>query len=299
MALGINERVQISLNGLLFNADETTDSDGCYWPASMVGWNARRNRNQRTAKPTLPGSYRVPPPANEKIISLRGTCIAPTPEARARAESRLAALCPVPELLYRMEVTEESGTVFRNVELEYSEPIRYNELAFDFTIQVAAPDPFKYSTATRSASTGLPVDGGGLDWTDGVGLDWTDTVGLLWGSPTSTGSLAMLNQGTAPAWPTFTLTAGVNALVNPGITEPSSGRVLQYNGTLIAGDTLVIVTNPFGRSVTLNGTADRRPNLIRAEWFSIPAGGTTSATLSASVFSASAQLLAEWSDTSF
>lgn len=300
MALGIDEVIQITLDGLRFNANEDTDPDGCYWTTALIGWNARRNRNQRTAKPTLPGSYRVPPPANEKVISLRGTCIAPTALARARAENRLAALCPVPELLYRMEVTEESGTVFRNVELEMSEPSRMNEYAFGFTIQVAAPDPFKYSTTTRTASTSMPVSGGGLDWTDPTGLDWTDTVGLLWGSPTSTGSLAMTNGGTAPAWPTFTLTAGpTDPLVNPSITELSTGRTLQYIGTLNVGDSLVIVTNPFGRSVTLNGAADRRPNLTRAEWFSIPAGGSTSASFSASVYTTGANLLAQWADTSF
>jgi len=300
MALGIDEVIQITLDGLRFNANEDTDPEGCYWPTAMTGWNTRRNRNQRTAKPTLPGSYRVPPPAQEKVISLRGTCIAPTALARARAENRLAGLCPVPENLYRMVVTEESGDVYRNVELEMSEPSRINELAFQFVIQVAAPDPFKYSTTTKANSTGLPVSGGGLDWTDPTGLDWTDPVGLSWGVPTSTGSIPLTNLGTAPAWPTFTITAGpTDPLVNPSITETSTGRVLQYNGTLVPGDSLVIVTNPFGRSVTLNGGADRRPNLTRAEWFPIPIGGSTSVTFSASVFTAGSNLLAQWADTYF
>jgi hypothetical protein len=109
----------------------------------------------------------------------------------------------------------------------------------------------------------------------------------------------MANNGTAEAWPTFTITSGANSLTNPTITNVFTGATLAYNGTLNPNDTLVIVTNPFGRSVILNGTADRRPLLIRAEWFSIPAATTGAVAFSATSFSATAFLSASWSNTYF
>lgn len=293
MTLGINERVQILLDGIRFNADESSDPDDCYWPARLRGWNSRRARTQRSAKPTLPGSFRTPNPQQEKIIVIEGACLAPSPEARSRAENRLAALCSNPSQLYRMEVTEEFATTYRDVELEHADPERYNELVFMFALQVASPDPAKYGTTLLEASTTLPSSAGiGLDWT-APGLNWTG--GLDWGTPTSTGVIALLNEGTSPTWPIFTIAAGAQPLVNPAITSQATGRTLYYNGTLQPGDTLVIVTNPFGRSVLLDGSGDRRPLLTRAEWFPVPKQSTAAVTFSASVYSPTATLTASWS----
>lgn len=298
MALGLDETVQILLDGIRFNASEDSDVDGCYWPAKMAGWSSRQTKTQRTVKPVLPGSYRAPNPTAEKIISIVGKCIAPSDSVRAQAEERLEAMCPDPNLTYRIDVTEESGTKFRMVELEFVDIERFNEQVFSFTIQLCALDPFKYSTTLQSASTGLPSAGsGGLDWT-APGLNWT-APGLDWGTPTMGGTIALANGGKAEAWPVFTITTGANPLVNPKITEQSTGRQLAYNGTLLAGDSLVIDTSPNARTVLLNGVADRRPFLTKAEWFSIPANGTTAAVFTADVFSATALLLAEWRNTYF
>lgn len=452
MALGLDESVQILLDGIRFNASEDSDPEACYWPAKMVGWSNRVTKTQRTPKPTLPGSYRAPNPTGEKIISLQGTCIAPSAAIRARAESRLQALCPDPDSLYRIDVTEEDGTKFRNVELESVDIERYNEVVFKFSVQLASIDPMKYGTGLLTASVTLPSAGsGGLDWNEAeaanlitnpsfetnttgwaglnastlsrvaggsvgsftgratsttiasntgitssgtfavvegrtykftadvkpsqamaassmsvnwfdsgaifisssststgavaststfttlrsanvipprraafatvtidcgvvvvaqtvdvdnvlfqpIGLDWQDTVGLDWGVPGSNGVMSLQNSGTAPAWPVFVISAGANSLLNPVITDQASGRQLRYTGTLAPGDVLTIDTNPFARTVLLGGVADRRPFLTRAEWFSIPAGGSTAAVFTADAFSATAQLTAQWRNTYF
>lgn len=451
MTLGIDEAVQILLDGIRFNANEGTDAEGCYWTVKMAGWSNRTTKTQRAPKPVLPGSYRAPNPTAEKVISLVGSCIAPNSVIRARAESRLQSICPNPDSLYRMDVTEESGTRFRNVELEFVNIERFNEEVFMFTVQVAAIDPMKYGTDILSATVGLPSAGAlGLDWNEAeaanlianpsfevnttgwaglnastlsrvaggsvgsftgratsttiasntgitssgtfavvegrtykftadvkpsaamaassmsvnwfdsgaifisssststgavsstsafttlasanlipprraafasvtidcgtvtvaqtvdidnilfqpIGLDWQDPVGLDWGVPGTNGVMALANSGTAPAWPTLTISAGASSLVNPTITEQSSGRQLRYTGTLAAGDVIVIDTNPFARTVLL-GTADRRPFLTKAEWFPIPAKGSTAVVFTADVFSATAMLTAEWRITDF
>jgi len=450
--IGIDESVQILLDGFRFNASSTSDPEGCYWPVVMAGWSSRQTKTQRTPKPVLPGSYRAPNPTAEKIISLTGWCVAPSVVARARAENRLQAICSDPDTLYRIDVTEEDGTRFRFVELENVDIKRFEELTFTFTIQLAAQDPFKYDTGLLSATVGLPSAGSlGLDWNESepanllpnpsfetnttgwsglnastlsrvaggsvgsftgratsttvasntgitssgtfavvegrackfwadvkpsqamaasslsvnwfdsgaifisssststgavaststfttlksadlvpprraafatitidagvvavgqtvdidnvlfqpIGLDWQDTTGLDWGIPGTNGVMALANSGRAPAWPVFTIAAGANSLVNPVITEQSTGRQLRYTGTLAPGDTLVIDTSPFARTVLLGGVADRRPFLTRAEWFPIPANGSTAVVFTADVFSASALLTAQWRNTYF
>lgn len=452
MTLGLDESVQILLEGIRFNANEGLDADGCYWPTVMEGWSNRQNKSQRTPKPVLPGSYRAPNPAAEKTISLSGYCLAPTPAIRSRAESRLQAICPNPESLYRMDVTEEDGTKFRTVELDAVNIKRFNELVFAYTVQVTAIDPAKYGTDLLTATTGLPAPGSlGLDWNEAeaanaianpsfetnttgwsglnastlsrvaggsvgsftgrttsttvasntgitssgtfavvegrtykftcdvkpsaslaatsmsvnwfdsgaifisssststgavsststfttlrsnnlipprraafatvtidggvvavaqfvdvdnilfqpIGLDWQDPVGLDWGIPGTNGVMSLANAGTAESWPLFRISAGANSLVNPVITDQGSGRRLQYTGTLSPGDVIVIDTNPFARTVLLSGTIDRRPFLTRAEWFSIPANGSSAAVFTADVYSATAQLTAEWRNTYF
>lgn len=301
MTTGIDEAVQIVLDGFRFNAASDSDPEQCYWPVKMTGWSSRQAKNQRTAKPVLPGSYRAPNPTAEKIISLTGWCVAPSAATRSRAENRLQAICPDPDLLYRIDVTEEDGTRFRNVELENVDIVRHDELHFQFTIQLAAPDPMKYDTGLLSATTGLPTSGtSGLNWDEsGTGLNWHDPVGLDWGVVGTNGVMSLSNSGKAPAWPIFTISAVADPLVNPTITELGTGRQLRYTGALLAGTTLVIDTSPFARTVLLNGVSDRRPFLTKAEWFPIPANGTTSASFTADVFSASALLTAEWRNTYF
>jgi hypothetical protein len=452
MALGLDETVQILLDGIRFNANETTDVEGCYWPGKLHGWSSRATKNKRTPKPFLPGSYRAPNYTAEKVMTIEGHCIAPTAEVRSRAEDRLQALCPDAEALYQMDVTEESGTKYRFVELEHVDIVRLNETAFAFTIQLAAIDPMKYATDLQSAITGLPSPGsGGLNWDEAeaanaianpsfetdtsgwaglnastlsrvaggsvgsftgratsttvatntgiqssgtfavvegrtykftadvkpsaamaassmsvnwfdagaifisssststgavsststfttlksanlippnraafatvsidcgtvavaqfvdidntlfqpIGLDWSDTTGLDWGAAGASGVMALTNLGSAPAWPVYQISAGADYLVNPTITEQSTGRQLRYNGTLAPGDVITIDTSPFARTVLLGGSGDRRPFLTRAEWFSIPANGTSAIVFSADVFSATAQLTATWHYTYF
>lgn len=451
MALGIDESVQVLLDGIRFNANEDQDLDACYWPTGIAGWWTRTAKNQRTPKPTLPGSYRAPNPTAEKIISLAGFCVAPSASTRSRAENRLQALCPDPNLLYRMEVTEEDGTKFRTVEMVAVDVKRVNETVFSYTVQVAAIDPMKYSTTLQSATSGLPAAGSlGLDWNEAeaanaisnssfetnttgwsglnastlsrvaggsvgsfnarststtiasntgiqssgtfavvegrtykftadvkpsaamaasslsvnwfdagaifisstststgavastttwttlqsanltpprlaafatvtidcgtvavaqfvdidnvlfqpIGLDWQDPTGLDWGVPGTNGVMALLNSGTAPAWPVLTISAGANPLVNPVITDQATGRQLRYTGTLLAGNVLIIDTSPFARTVLL-GSADRRPFLTKAEWFPIPANSSGAVVFTADVYSATAMLTAEWRNTYF
>ncbi|MEC3974733.1 phage distal tail protein [Amycolatopsis sp. H20-H5] len=149
-------------------------------------------------------------------------------------------------------------------------------IVWDYTIQGTAPaniaaGSFTVSGGTAAISRGAVV---ALDGNvPGAGLDWLAGTpgGLDWGTSGSGGPIVMDNPGSAITWPTFTFTG---PLVNPSVTDPATGNTVAYNGTVAAGQTLVIDCSPFTRSVKLNGI-DRSGALSSAQWISIPAGGTT------------------------
>lgn len=104
----------------------------------------------------------------------------------------------------------------------------------------------------------------GLDWGSG-GLDW-GSGGLDWGLSGVQGSMTLTNNGNLPVWPVFTISGPV---LQPSLTEPTTGRQLLYSGTVAAGQTLVIDTSPDSRSVKLDGV-DRFGFLLSAQWMPIP-----------------------------
>jgi hypothetical protein len=165
---------------------------------------------------------------------------------------------------------------------------------FDWQLQMTAIDPVYYDTLIQSASTTLPTPGAvGLDWVTGGGLDWATGGGLNWGSSVSNGTLSIGNSGNADTWPTFTFTG---PLTIPMLTNNSTGQQLAYSGTLAAGESLVITTSPFGRSVLLAG-ADRFTLMTSAAWFPIPP--TSSVTVAFAASAGSGSLSASWRSASW
>lgn len=284
--------------GLSFNYG-VADSTGCMWLADAEkGWSGGPPpRPLRVNKPYSQGVFRSPDFYGARVITLAGNVWAPDSASRRNAEHKLAAAFSDPGALYELHCIEETGELLAYCELDGAVTIQQLGLYdFAWSIQLAAPDPRKYSAAANSSTTNLPMTTGGLDWVTGGGLNWVTGGGLNWGTVTSNGSVIMTNNGTADTWPTYTVAAGANALVTPGITITVSGNTLFYNNTLAAGDTLVITTNPNSRSVILNGQSDRRASLTIAQWASIPANSTVSATFSSAVYSSTATLTASWAN---
>jgi len=235
-------------------------------------------------------NYRPP-----RVVTLIGVCSAASPAAMGAALDRFNALLSDGGLS-QLLVTEPAGgqrsAMVEITDASQAEP--FNSTEFDFQLVLTAQDPRKYA-AQQSATTGLPAASGGLDWVTGGGLNWVTGGGLNWGTVTSSGSLVMTNSGTAETWPTFVIRAGANALTTPGITITVSGATLFYNGTLQVADELTIVTNPIGRSVLLNGAADRRNLLTTAQWSPIAPGASVSVAFSAASYTSTASLEARWS----
>jgi len=285
--------------GLSFNTNVKDANGAAYFCTDEKGWSGGPPvRPSTQGKPYSQGAFNGPNFAGARIITLFGTVSAPTTIARRAAEHTVAAALMDPFNLYDLHCTEETGELIAYVRLDQPTTVVQmpGGLDFQWSMQLAAPDPRKYSATNQSASTGLPMTTGGLDWATGGGLDWATGGGLNWGTVVSTGSVVMANAGTADTWPKFTIAANGTALVTPGITITFNGSTLFYNDTLAGGDVLVIDTNPSSRSVILNGVSDRRGSLTTAQWASIPAKTTVTAAFSAAVYSATATLSAQWAN---
>lgn len=286
--------------GLSFNTG-VKDANGCaYFITDEKGWSdGPPPRPISTGKPYSQGAFNGPDFYGARVITLYGHVAAPTTLARRAAEHTLSSAFSDPLNLSELHCVEETGELLANVRLDQNVTITRNPggLDFDWSIQLAAPDPRKYSASLKSSVTNLPMSTGGLDWITGGGLQWTTGGGLNWGTVTSNGIVTMTNAGTADSWPKFIIAANGNALVSPGITILVNGSMLFYNNTMGAGDVLTINTNPATRSVLLNGITDHRRFLTTAQWASIPANSTITAAFSSAVYTTTATLTAQWSDT--
>jgi hypothetical protein len=143
------------------------------------------------------------------------------------------------------------------VDLEYS--FRKGNAMIEFH----ATDPRIYDASFTSISAGLP--------SATTGLTFAATAPFVFGSALSGGSIGVANNGNFPAPWVATIYGPV---VTPVLTLLGSGQQLTFNGTVSAGDTLVV--DSLGRSVLYNGTASRYSWIgAGSVWFDLPVGNST------------------------
>lgn len=260
----------VTLNGFTFNppaADGTgyeLEDDG------IAGWyGSPKPRVTYTDKSSDAGSWYDPNAYDgPRLITVSGTMIQASTVTFYQAQMLLSAICPDPSQLYTLQVTDDLGTLQAQVQRSDAvlvKPLLGTATAFSFAL--TAPDPFKYDPLVTSGSTLLASTASGLSWP----LVWTPVV---WGTSTSDGTFTTSNNGSAPSWPTFTVTGPTDAgtLTGVSITDTATGQVIAYSGALGVGDSLVISTNPATRSAVLNGSVDVWSGLVTSQWFAVPAG---------------------------
>ena len=276
------------------------DDFGCRWVvASQNASDGPPVKTRISERPYGNGSYRAQSFRASRPIPLTGWVQCPNRVAAIAARARFLALFTGggQEVL---TIDDGVGPKQTTVELASDPKVApwSDATGFDWQLPLIAVDPCYYDTTVQSASTTLPTPGAvGLNWNGSVGatggLDWASGGGLDWGSSVSNGTLSMSNTGTADTWPVFTF---VGPLTLPMLTNTGTGQQLAYSGTLLAGDSLVITTNPFGRSVLLSGS-DRFTLMTAAAWFPIPPASSVTVALAASAGSGS--LSASWRSASW
>lgn len=255
----------------------TTDANGVEWIVSLDdGWfNAPGEKLNQGEWPSDHGMWDGQSYVDARLITLDFAVSAPTRAACDLALRTLAAVGTTGQLV-PLTVVEPGLTTFASVKRAQKPNLtRITETYAEAQLFLTAPDPRRYDPSVSTASTSLATAVSGLDWSTGGGLDWSTGGGLFWGSSTSDGTCTVLNNGTAPSPPLFTIAGPTDSgtLVNPSITNSATGQVIAYTGTLNVNDVLVINASRFARSAVLNGSTDVWSGLSTSQWFGVPAGG--------------------------
>lgn len=251
---------QFMLGGITING--STDANGCDWILTKEsGWFASPAvKTARVDRPAARGLFRGNEFRGGRVMTLGGTLSAPSVNALRAAQRALGGVCPNPRIQYPLTVIEESGlSLWANVALDgeiLTTPI--SALSVDFSIQLVAPDPRKFSSTPTTFATLLATAGTG-------GVMYPVTYPVAYGVPGAPGALVLTNNGTAEADPLCVLKG---PLTNPSLVRADTGDTVTYNGTLGATDTVTIDFST--GNVTLNGV-NRRALVSALQWFSVPA----------------------------
>jgi hypothetical protein len=250
-------------------AANVLDAAGVQWVVSATqGWYEGPGvRLNQSPIARYDGGYRTPSYRAVRVVTLTGWAEAPS---KAVAEQARIAFLGMFSGGGQATLTCIDDYTVRTAAVELGDAPKASPVSqassFDWQLVLSAVDPRMYDPNALTAFSVAPLTTGGLDWSTGGGLDWSTGGGLNWGTVVSNGTITLTNPGTAEAWPAFTLTGPLSFPV----LAASNGSILAYTGSIIAaGDTVVIDTSPYHRTVLLNGTTDRRPHLETAEWFAI------------------------------
>ena len=258
---GFPLRVRWRLDGIEFNTGP--DEQGREWVIDKdTGWSGSPpvRDPQAQARTGTHGTWLATVYRDARSIRLDGWVYAPTFEARRDAEHQLAALCAEPGTTYELRCTEETGDLIATVTQDDTTLVTVQPGGhwLDFSVQLVAADPRKYSATEHTADAALPGDSvTGLDFTtdSGAGLDFTagGGGGLDFGPQQHTGRATVTNAGTANSAPLLALTGPLTPPIV--ITRVGNGATITYRDPLTAAQRLVIDTDR--RLVLLGGTSHR------------------------------------------
>jgi hypothetical protein len=153
--------------------------------------------------------------------------------------------------------------------------------AFDWSLQLTAPDPSRLGAELHTASCGLPLPAVGLSFPAEYPLQFGESRGA---------SLALTNAGTAVTWPVWTIAGPCD---QPLIRNNSTGEWLGFGLRLLAGDALVVDTS--ARTVRLGGASRRAALQARSTWFGL-LPGITSVSFDAANTEEAGMLTVTWRD---
>lgn len=288
------DHLVVSLDGWTTIAGPGAEPDafGCFWDLEEIeGWfgglGVRGDTEDRAGSD---GSFDGQAYFASRTVTLAGSLDAPDPAALLAAMRRLSGVLAsrrTGTLLVDELATGISRSARCRLEVQ-GRARRTGECTADWELTVFCPDPLRYGPA-QTVSTGLPMTGGGLAWPLFAG-------GFLdWGPPGDPGQVTLANGGTADSPILFRVTAGPLELP-AGFEISADGRRLTYATPVPAGQTIWIDTA--AGTVLAEGTADRRSNLVRADWLLVPAGGelTCQFTSLGGAYDVGAQLVAQWAE---
>lgn len=261
---------QVSVGGLSFNTG--LDSNGVEWLISEEsGWYSTAGiKTTRSEKSSALGVIRMQEWKGGRSIAFNGTIAAPTQTLLRRAIDSLLGVCPQPDQLYTLSVTDESGVTYTaNVSIDGQILTKaQSALSVTFSLQLFAPDPRRFGAShTATVRQGTSATGG---------VTYPVAYPVNYGTPGTTGATVITNNGTAYTDLVFTL---YGPLINPVIRCATTGDMISYTGTIPTGAFVVIDTA--AGSCLYGGTQNYRAFLAPNGWFTLPAKSSIQVAFSA------------------
>lgn len=243
------------------------DADPARWHVVIDGWDSTSQGDYRpTQRFQSDGAFNDRNDATAKDMTLRGSVTVASPELLEAALDRLKTNATRADTtLSRTKFGRTLSMTVKRIGDVDIPPIPTPLTRF-FTVQLIAPDPFKYGAPYVPTAIGLPSSGGGL------AFPLFDITGKLeFGAPGNSGQVTLLNAGTVDAFPVFTITGPVLGGIT--LSDTATGRRIVYAGDVPSGATLLIIDSADG-TASLNG-ADRTTELLLKQWWPVPAGGSS------------------------
>lgn len=260
------------------------DAAGVAWRVGadgLQGWDSAEVRSQVVQRQAGHGAWMGPTYLGERVITLGGTIAAPTPDLAGAAVEQLLAAVPMDsyatltvwEAIPKQAAVRQSGKPLVKWE---------TDSVVTWSLLVTAPDPRRYGTQLRTASTGLPTTSGGLVL--------PATPPLTMSAVTVQGFIAAMNEGSLATLPVLTVAGPVQAPTITVLYPDGTTQALTYSHDLAAGDVLTLDTQ--ARTAVVGGASRRR--YLSGTWPQIPAGGSVQILFGSPTYQAAATLTASW-----
>lgn len=226
------------------------------------GWNEGGDIDFRqVARGTSHGTFNTPVYARQIDFSIQGLATSPTHLASEQLERQMTAILAGGET--GVVAMQHAGDVALWVNAHRSARVsieRFTPRKFKWRIPLLAPDSFRYGDdSTGSTPFATDPEGAGLVF-DLFAPDGVLDFGTI---PTSDGTVTVVNEGSAPAYPVFTID-GPGPVGGFSIVDVGTSQRVTYLGALPSGSSLVIDARD--ASALLNGTADRSGELVATQW---------------------------------
>lgn len=245
-----------------------SDSSSPFGIRTLLGWDELPDSRQDSqVRPQAHGRFDAPVWADERVVTLQGQIVSQDRDALLRELSSVMGWPSGRGPAETLTVTRAGRTLTASARLRaFRTPTDGNWSVgqVPFAIEWRCADPLRYGTASTLETT-FPQRKGGLRFPL-----FTPAGHLFFGERSTSGQVTVANDGTADAWPQFTVTGPVPPFQ---IVAVNSGRRLVFSRAVNAGDVLLI-DSATGVVVLNGGDVDYSGYLTTAEWAPIGAGAS-------------------------
>lgn len=260
--------LQLTLNGFpLYGVDD----NGCEWHVTFQDvsglFDGVSSTLQTERKAMSDGWYGNLPRLQGRAITIEGHIIGRCTESCVNAWNAFKSVLDTGGML----LTARLGDIGRQVRVWQSASaplIKWDGVnILRFSLGLTALSPYLFGLDSVSGVSGLPSSSGGMQFPYRFEEDGVSLSSWMWSEKAVSGSVALLNTGTAPS-PIIIRIDG--PVVNPKVSHVGSGHVMAFDLSLGMGH--YVTVNGVTHEILVDGTDPARGRVVRREWSQAESG---------------------------